>query len=251
MLKENEKWVPGMEGMYAANIEGEIVSYQRGKRKILVGGFTNRSGKPDEKLYRIVCLYINGRQKSYYIHRLVAETFVANPDNKPMVNHIDLNKTNNKPENLEWVSARENTVHALTSGAFDKHLLSAENLSKRASKFILEGDSSGVSEEYAKMLLREEDLYAHHIPKEMLSVVNSSEQGFNPLLRWNHYIDLFRLCDSELTLSQVAKIVGMDSSMISYLRSGKRGKKARKVYDKYKDDPYYFVNYKPIYNYYI
>jgi len=59
------------------------------------------------------------------------------------------------------------------------------------------------------------------------------------------------LCDSELSLSQVAKIVGMDQSMISYLRSGKRGKRARKVYDKYKDDPYYFVNYKPVYKYYI
>lgn len=251
MLQENEKWIPEMEGMYAANTNGEIISYQKGKRKILEGGMIHKTGQPDKKTYRIVCLFIRGKQKTHYVHRLVAKAFVPNPDNKSTVNHIDLDKINNRPENLEWVSPKENVSHAIANGAFDKRLLSDENLSRRASKFLLEQDTSGVSEEYARSLLRESDLHDNHIPSEMIKVFSSSEQGFNPLLRWNHYIDLFRLCDSDLSLSQVSKIVAMDPSMISYLRSGKRGKKARRIYDKYKNDPYYFVNYKPVYNYYI
>lgn len=66
--------------------------------------------------YKHVTLQINKKAKRFRVHRLVAEAFIPNPENKPYVNHIDGNRQNNLVENLEWVTPAENTQHAVQSG---------------------------------------------------------------------------------------------------------------------------------------
>ena len=57
--------------------------------------------------------YVRLGGKNYLIHRLVAQKYIPNPDNKPQINHKDGNKDNNDITNLEWVTAKENKVHAV------------------------------------------------------------------------------------------------------------------------------------------
>lgn len=66
--------------------------------------------------YITVDLSKNGNFVAKALHRLVAETFIPNPDNKKQVNHIDGNKQNNRVDNLEWTTASENNKHAWNTG---------------------------------------------------------------------------------------------------------------------------------------
>ena len=59
---------------------------------------------------------INGKRRKKYIHKLVAEAFIDNPNNLPQVNHKDGNKLNNSVDNLEWCTCKENILHGIKNG---------------------------------------------------------------------------------------------------------------------------------------
>lgn len=62
--------------------------------------------------YLIVSLSTNGKRKNHYVHRLVAGAFIENPKNYNYINHVDYNRKNNKVENLEWCTAKQNIRHS-------------------------------------------------------------------------------------------------------------------------------------------
>lgn len=100
---EEEIWCPikGYEGLYGVSDKGRVKSIGYGKERIL---------KPQRTTdgYLRVGLRKNREQKCYLVHRLVAQTFIPNPDNLPQVNHKDEDKENNSVQNLEWCSSKYN-----------------------------------------------------------------------------------------------------------------------------------------------
>ena len=72
--------------------------------------------KSGKSKYLGTVVKINGKPKRLIIHRLVAEAFIPNPDNLPYVNHKDGNKENNSVDNLEWITAKGNSQHAVKMG---------------------------------------------------------------------------------------------------------------------------------------
>lgn len=106
-MQEIWKDIPGYEGLYQASNLGRIRSlhFRGGKNQKILTPY-NVLG------YLRIRIFKDKKQKSIGVHRLIALTFILNPENKPEVNHIDGNKTNNIVENLEWVTASENVTHA-------------------------------------------------------------------------------------------------------------------------------------------
>ena len=99
----NEVWkdIEGYEGLYQVSDYGRVKRIGYKKERILKPGRLKNG-------YLQVILYKNGKQNHFLVHRLVALTFISNPNNLPEVNHKDEDKTNNKFENLEWCDRKYN-----------------------------------------------------------------------------------------------------------------------------------------------
>ena len=110
----NEEWrtIEGYEGLYEVSNLGRVRSLDM-YVKCGYGNYRLHKGKvlsptKDTNGYLRVVLSCNGKHKSITVHRLVAQTFILNPDNLPEVNHKDEDKTNNNVDNLEWCNRKYN-----------------------------------------------------------------------------------------------------------------------------------------------
>ena len=109
MCTEIWKDISGYEGLYQVSNFGRVKRfYKTTPPRILKPGI--RRG------YSFVELSCSNEGEQRQIHRLVAQAFIPNPESKPQINHIDGCKTNNRIENLEWVTAAENMQHAFATG---------------------------------------------------------------------------------------------------------------------------------------
>ena len=124
----NEIWrdIEGYEGLYQISNKGRVKSLHNGSERIL---------RPviDRYGYYYIMLYNDSVRKYFKIHRLVAQAFISNPENKPQVNHKDENKKNNCIENLEWATAKENSNYGTRN----------ERVADSRSKPILQYSKSG------------------------------------------------------------------------------------------------------------
>lgn len=109
--------IPGYEGLYQISNYGRVKSLPKIRGRALVGERILKWHILNEYPYVILCS--NGKVKNIAIHRLVATAFIENPDNKPIINHIDGNKLNWDISNLEWSTYSENTIHAYKTGLKD------------------------------------------------------------------------------------------------------------------------------------
>ena len=115
MIKEYWKPVVGYEGHYQVSNLSRVKSIKFGKEIILKQNI--RRG------YYYVILSKNGIVKNYFVHRLVAEAFLDNPDNLPCVNHKDENKLNNNVDNLEWCTHEYNINYGTRTERCSKPVL--------------------------------------------------------------------------------------------------------------------------------
>ena len=116
------KPIPGFEGLYSITEDGRIYSHGRFTR----GGFMKEKlrepqwiqTKENPMTHReTATLYdIDGKIHYRIVYRLIAETFIPNPEGKKTVNHIDGNRNNNHVSNLEWMTFKENSDHATENG---------------------------------------------------------------------------------------------------------------------------------------
>lgn len=138
-MENKEIWKPicGYEGLYEVSNLGRvrsldrIVNYNDGRKRLFKSCVLKAAIKKNG--YLIVSLHKNGEHKTPLVHRLVAKAFIPNPNNLPQVNHINEIKTDNRIENLEWVTCKENLEY---SGVYKK---SAEARSQPIIQYTKDG----------------------------------------------------------------------------------------------------------------
>lgn len=134
-----------LNGDYAVTIDGDVISIKSNKS---LRSHDNGHG------YKTVCLCIDGKPKTYYVHRLVASAFVENPNDYPEVNHIDEDRGNNRAENLEWCTSKYNKNYGRRAERFGRRRGRPVVCLETGQVFYSSGDAG------RNMGIRREDIHA-------------------------------------------------------------------------------------------
>jgi hypothetical protein len=130
--------VKGFENKYLISNLGNIKSVKSGK---VLNQYSHFAG------YKIISIYNKSIKKTIKVHRLVADAFIPNIENKPQVNHINGIKTDNRVENLEWVTAKENIMHA-----YENNLIKSKS-TRKIFRYNLQGEISKIYKNSTEAIL--------------------------------------------------------------------------------------------------
>lgn len=160
------KDVKGFEGRYAVDRDGNIYSH-----------ITKKWLKPQKRgKYHYNQLFTkDGEMMQLSIHRIVAMVYLDNPENKPCINHKDGNPINNSVDNLEWVTWRENTIHAHKSGLWNADHLRGENSYR-----------SKLTEDQVKWIRRNEGNMSRKGMAEYFGVTEKCIYKIHKRITWKH-----------------------------------------------------------------
>lgn len=139
-MEEVWKDVVGYEGLYQVSNSGRIKSLKYANQYGVFKREKILRKRYDKKGYLHVYLYDKNMKKSFKLHRLIAETFIPNPENKPQVNHINGIKDDNRVENLEWCTNQENQIHAFKIGLQKIKVGSLNPNAKKVNLYDLKGN---------------------------------------------------------------------------------------------------------------
>lgn len=215
ILEELEVWVEGYEGEYSVSTTGVIYSHKWDRKTALS---CTVSGKSKSR-YKSVTLSKNNKAVTRYIHRLVAQAFIDNPENKLTVNHINGDKLNNNVKNLEWATLAENASHAWVTGLCEPVRITQEEKDSRALQLI----SNRLSKEkfeYFKQTASLDVILKEGIPSNIFSVRNPQQIPLKVF--WESLRDMCEDFMSDMTNKELEVKYSLTKSGVSRIRNKNR-----------------------------
>lgn len=213
---ELKKFIQNTNNMYEVYTDGKIYSY-----------YSNKFLKLDKSkgYYRVTLTMEDKSLLHFYCHRLVANAFIPNPENKPTVNHIDGNKLNNNVKNLEWATVSENCKHANDTGLRIANKGEDCSYAKLTNKIVKE-----IKQDISDGMIYDDISDKHNISPATISLIKNGKRwgdekteitsrtgskNVNSKLNEEKVKDIFELLKQKKPQTEIAKLYGVDKGLIS------------------------------------